>query len=84
MIFDLLTLPTGPRGRGQKKFDFARPIHVSNSHTKFGLISSNSLGGDSITGRRTDGEKKQNGGPLNHNTLHPVIRNMFQPIGTFK
>ena len=55
MIFDLLTPPQGPRGRGQKKFDVARPIHVSNSHTKFGWISSNGLGGDSITDRRTDG-----------------------------
>ena len=54
MIFDLLTPPQGPRGRGQKKFDVARPIHVRNSHTKFGLISSNGLGGDSITDRRTD------------------------------
>ena len=32
----------------------ARPIHESNSHTKFGWISSNGLGGDSITDRRTD------------------------------
>ena len=55
MIFDLLTPPQSPRGRGQKKFDVARPIYVSNSHTKFGLISSNGLGGDSITDRRTDG-----------------------------
>ena len=42
MIFDLLTPPQ-------------RPIHVSNSHTKFGLISSNNLGGDSITDRLTEG-----------------------------
>ena len=55
MIFDLLTPPQSPRGRGQKKFDVARSIHVSNSHTKFGWISSNGLGGDSITDRRTDG-----------------------------
>ena len=55
MIFDLLTPPEGPRGRGKKKFDVACPIHVSNSHTKFGWISSNGLGGDSITDRRTDG-----------------------------
>ena len=58
MIFDLLTPPQGPRGRGQKKFDVARPIHVSNSHTKFGLISSNGLGGDGITDRRTDGQRR--------------------------
>ena len=38
MIFDLLTPPQGPRGRGQKKVDVARPIHVSNSHTEFGWI----------------------------------------------
>ena len=55
MIFDLLTPYQSPRGRGQKKVkNLARPIHVSNSHTKFGLISSNGLGGDSITDRRTD------------------------------
>ena len=50
-----LTPPQGPRGRGEKKFDVARPIHVSNSHTKFGWISSNGLGGDSITDGQTDG-----------------------------
>ena len=31
----------------------AHPIHVSNSHTKFGWISSNGLGGDSVTDGRT-------------------------------
>ena len=56
MIFDLLAPPQGPRGRGQKKKSaVAHPIHVSNSHTKFGWISSNGLGGDSVTDRRTDG-----------------------------
>ena len=55
MIFDLLTPPKGPRVRGPKKFDVARPIHMSNSHTKFGLIASNGLGGDSITDRQQDG-----------------------------
>ena len=54
MIFDLLTPLQGPRGRGQKKFDVARPIHESNSHTKFGCISSNGLGGDSITDGQTE------------------------------
>ena len=49
MIFDLLAPPQGPRGQGQKKYANARPIHLSNSHTKFGLISSNGLGGDSVT-----------------------------------
>ena len=39
----------------KKKFDVARPIHVSNSHTKFGSISSSGLG-DSITNRLTDGQ----------------------------
>ena len=52
MIFDLLAPTRGPRGRGQKKSAVARPIHVSNSHTKFGWISSNGLGGDI---GRTDG-----------------------------
>ena len=55
MIFDLLDPPQGPRGRGQKKYAVAHPIHVSNSHTKFGWISSNGLGGDSVTDGRTDG-----------------------------
>ena len=48
-------LPRAPGGGAKKKFDVARPIHVSNSHTKFGWISSNGLGGDSITDRWTDG-----------------------------
>ena len=34
---------------GQKNCAVAHPIHVSNSHTKFGLILSNGSG-DSITG----------------------------------
>ena len=54
MLFDLLTPPQGPRGRGQKFLTVARLIHVSNSHTKFGSISSRGLGGYSITDRRTD------------------------------
>ena len=45
-------LPRAPGG-GAKKIAVARPIHVSNSHTKFGWISSNGLGGDSITDRWT-------------------------------
>ena len=40
-------------GAGQK-CALARSIHVSNSHTKFGQISSSGLGGDSITDRWTD------------------------------
>ena len=55
MIFDLLAPPKGPRGQDQKKCAVARSIHVSNSHTKFGWISSNGLGGDSVTDGRTDG-----------------------------
>ena len=41
MIFDRLTPP--------------HRVHVSNSHSKFGWILSNGLGGDSITEGRTDG-----------------------------
>ena len=63
MIFDLLAPPQGARGRGQKKCAVAHPIHVSNSHTKFGWISSNGLGGDSVTDGRTDG--RTDGGDCN-------------------
>ena len=52
MIFDFLTPPQGPEGRG-KKMAVARPIHVSNSHIKLGWILSKGLG-DSITDRRMD------------------------------
>ena len=55
MIFYLLAPPQGPRGRGKKKCAVAHPIHVSNSHTKFGWISSNGLGGDIVTDGQTDG-----------------------------
>ena len=48
-------LPRDPVGGAQKKIDAARPIHVRNSHTKFGLISSNGLGRESITDRQQDG-----------------------------
>ena len=51
MIFDLLTTP---KGVGPIFLTVARPIYVSNSHTKYGWILSNGLGGDSITDRRTD------------------------------
>ena len=54
MIFDLLTPPQGSRGQGQKKIAVARPIYESNSHTKFGWISSNGLGGDSMTDGRME------------------------------
>ena len=40
---------------GPKNIAVARPIHVSNSHTKSGWISSNGLGGDCITDGQTDG-----------------------------
>ena len=59
MIFDLLTPPLCPSGRDLNIF-FAveRPIYVSNSHTKFDWISSYGLGGDSITDRQTDGQRR--------------------------
>ena len=41
-----------PRGWGQKRCAVACPIHVSDSHTKFGWILFNGFGGDSITDRR--------------------------------
>ena len=55
MIFDLLAPPQGPcggGGGGGGKCAVARPIHVSNLHTKFGWISSNGFGGDIVTDRR--------------------------------
>ena len=52
MIFDLFAPPQAPWG-GAKNVPF-HPIHVSNSHTKFGWISSNGLGGDSVTDGRTE------------------------------
>ena len=54
MIIDLLAVPQGPRGAGPKKCAVARPIHVSSFHTKFGWISSNGLGGDSVTDGQTE------------------------------
>ena len=62
MIFDLLALPRAPGG-GAKKCAVARPIHVSNSHTRFGWILSNGLGGDSVTDGWTDG--RTDGGDCN-------------------
>ena len=58
MIVDRLAPPQGPRERGQKKCAVAHPIYVSNSHTKFGWTSSNGLGGESVTDRRTDGRRQ--------------------------
>ena len=43
------------QGVGPNKTAAAHPIHGSNSHTKFGWISSNGLGGDNITDRQQDG-----------------------------
>ena len=54
MIFDLLTPPQG--GGGRNHFAVARPIFVSDSHTKFVWISSSGLGGNSITDGRTHGQ----------------------------
>ena len=44
---------TLPGGGAKKKCVVACPI-VSNSHTKFGWISSIGLGGDSVTDGQTD------------------------------
>ena len=52
-------LPRATGGGAKKWIAVARPIYVSNLHTKFGWISSNGFGGDSITDRRTD---RQTGG----------------------
>ena len=48
-------LTRAPGGGAKKFFYVARLIHLDNSHTKFGWISSNGLGGDSITDRQQDG-----------------------------
>ena len=48
MKFIVLPLPEG------QKYAVARPNHMGNSHTQFGWISSESLGGDSVTDRRTE------------------------------
>ena len=72
MVLDLMTSPQGhqfdPRVKTllafcsahhphQFFFVVACPIHVSNSHTKFGLIPSNGLGGDGITDIWTNGRR---------------------------
>ena len=77
MIFDLLAPPQGPRGRGQKKCAVAHPIHVSNSHTKFGWISYNGLGGDSVTDVPTDVRPILNIGPVYKG---PLIRGQVSKI----
>ena len=45
MIFDILNPARGPGGVAIFLFAVAHPIYVSNSHTKFGWISPNALGG---------------------------------------
>ena len=54
MIFDLLTMPRTLGGGAKIVFAVAQPIHVSNTHTEYGWISSNGLGGDSITVGRVE------------------------------
>ena len=49
MIFDCLTPTQSPRGVAKFCFAVSHPIHVSNSHTKFGWISSYGVGGEGIT-----------------------------------
>ena len=55
MIVDLLTPPMVLGGMSKKCAD-THPIHVSNLHAKFGWISYNGLGGDSIMDRLMDGQ----------------------------
>ena len=50
----------GPQGSEQKHCAVAHPIYVSNSHIKFGRISFNGLGGDSVTVRWMDGRTEAN------------------------
>ena len=54
MTFVLLTPLKGPRGGGAIVIAVARSIYVSVAHTRFGWISSNGLGEDSITDGRTE------------------------------
>ena len=73
MLFDLLAPPQGPRGRA-KKCTVARPIYVSDSHTKFGWISSNGLGGNNVTDGRTD---RQSGGRMDGGEFNIPIAFFF-------
>ena len=82
MIFDLLAPPHDPRG-GAKKSAIAHPIHVSNEHTKFGWISSNGLGGDSVKDGQTEAiaisptlflKKRGDNNPQNNLSLVFLIR----------
>ena len=47
-----------PRPQGRAKKVWRCTPHSCNSHTKFGWISSNGLGRDSITDRRTDRRRR--------------------------
>ena len=77
MIFDLLAPPQGPMGRAKKKCAVAHPIHVSNSHTKFGWILSNGLGRYSVTDGRIDVSPILNIGPVYKG---PLIRGQESEI----
>ena len=48
MVYDP-SLPRASVGGAKLYFAIACPIHVGNLHTKFGWISSNGFGWDSIT-----------------------------------
>ena len=50
----LLAPPQGPNRR-DKNYAVDYPMHMSNSHTKFGQIPLNGLGEDSMDVERTDG-----------------------------
>ena len=67
----------GPQGAGPKKCAVAHPIHVSNSHSKFGWISSNGLGGDSVTDRQMD--RRTDGGDCNIPDAFLKMRGDNQP-----
>ena len=57
----------GTQGARPKTCVVARPIHMSNSHTKFGWISSNGLGWDIVMDGRTDRQtdRQTDGGDCN-------------------
>ena len=63
MIFDLFCHSPGPQGLEPKKCAVARPVHMRNSHTELGWISSTGLGGDSALDGRTDGRTDKPFGP---------------------
>ena len=53
-IDPFLPLPRAPGGGTKNHCAVACPLHVSNSHTKFGWILSNGLVGDSVADGRTN------------------------------